>query len=1010
MALSPRRPRLKCRLLAIGMLLATGDVAANRVIAAEVANVTFDPEAIAFFETSIRPILVARCQGCHGAIKQEGNLRLDSRSAMLTGGDSGPAVAPGKLDEGWLIDAVRYGDVYQMPPDEQLPTGEIAALEDWVRRGAPWPSTEQVEGAGRIELFDLQSRKRNHWAWRPINRPLMPTIESRGESASPIDALLLSRLQEAKLEPTRPAEKRALLRRATYALTGLPPSVDELALFESDSSPEAFANVVDRLLASPHFGERWARHWLDLVRYSETLGHEFDYALTDAWRYRDYVIRALNADLPYDQFVREHIAGDLIHPARVHPTEGYNESIIATAFWYMGEALHAPVDSKADYATRVENQVDVLSKTFLGLTVACARCHDHKFDAISTKDYYALCGYATSSHQQEAMLDPGGKIQDGVQRLEELQQHGREILSQEPTAPEVAEYVARSLLAGAAARSVDDQALRSEIARIKQRTSDASASSNDQVVFEDFNSDFKHWRATGWAFGDSPTVPGDWRSDFAKPKLLVAGQAHSGRLAAGLHGVLRSAKFTIEKPYVHYHLSGRNGKVRLVVDGYMMDKFTDLLFEGLSFTVDTDADMQWHTQSVAKHVGHRAHIELIDSGDGYIAVDEIRFASAAEPDKSAEGVAVSEDIWPIPQPSLVMLDQIAKEVETIDANLPAPIRVVAIADGSGEDERVHIRGNHKVPGDVSPRRFLGAIAGAQQPPHLNGSGRLELAERMLSPENPFIARVMVNRIWHHLFGRGIVATTDNFGVLGEPPSHPELLDYLAARFVEQGWSIKRLIREVMLSQAYQRASVGVPSAEEADPRNILLHRANIRRLEGEAIRDTLLAVSGQLDRTQFGPSVPIHLTRFMDGRGRPEQSGPLDGARRRSIYLEVRRNFLSPMLLAFDTPPPASTTGRRHVSNVPAQALTMLNDPFVSEQCRHWASQVIARTGELPEIRVERLYHEAFSRPPSAEESTEAVAFVVAQAKRHGVDLDDVQPWADLCHVLVNLKEFIYLQ
>jgi hypothetical protein len=565
-------------------------------------------------------------------------------------------------------------------------------------------------------------------------------------------------------------------------------------------------------------------------------------------------------------------------------------------------------------------------------------------------------------------------------------------LAQASAAPEVAEY------------------LPSETARVKYPTMEASADNNDQIVFEDFNSDFKHWRPTGWAFGHSPTVPGDWRSDFAKPKLLVAGQAHSGRLAAGLYGVLRSAKFTIDKPYVHYRLSGRDGKVRLVVDGYMMDKFTDLLFEGLSFTVNTDGDAQWHTQSVAKHVGHRAHIELIDSGDGYIAVDEIRFSSTAEPCKSCEDAAASEDIGPIPQSLLGELDHVVKEVETIDSNLPKPIKVVAIADGSGEDQRIHVRGNHKVLGDVAPRRFLEAIAGPDQPPPANGSGRLELAERMLSPDNPFIARVMVNRVWHHLFGRGIVATTDNFGVLGEPPSHPVLLDYLAARFIEESWSIKRLIREIMLSRAYQRASVGVASADEHDPQNVLVHRANVRRLEGEAIRDTLLAISGQLDRTQFGPSVPIHLTPFMDGRGRPEQSGPLDGARRRSIYLEVRRNFISPMMLAFDTPPPASTTGRRHVSNVPAQALIMLNDPFVSEQCRHWASRVVARAGELPEVRVDRLYREAFSRPPRAEELKKSVDFVVAQAERHGVDLDDVLPWADLCHVLVNLKEFIYLQ
>jgi hypothetical protein len=518
---------------------------------------------------------------------------------------------------------------------------------------------------------------------------------------------------------------------------------------------------------------------------------------------------------------------------------------------------------------------------------------------------------------------------------------------------------------------------------------------------------------------------------------------------------MRSGKFTIEKPYILYRLAGRNGQIRLVVDGYMMDNFTPLLFEGLTFKVDTNGAMQWHSQSVEKYRDHRAHIEIIDAGDGFVAVDEICFASSSTsptPDDSAtrlilaqHNVASTETLakaygdllaqslldWREGKPSAgaefvrwaiahqllpgsdvvqAQLADLAKQAAAIDTALPDPLKVVAIADGSAEDQPVHIRGNYKTPGEVVPRRLLEAIAGAEQPALSHGSGRLELAERMLSPDNPFTARVMANRVWQHLFGQGIVATVDNFGVLGERPTHPELLDYLATRFRGDGWSIKKLIREIMLSQAYQLASDGAETSEQHDPRNLLLHRANVRRLEGEAIRDALLAVSGRLDRTQFGPSIRIHLSPFMEGRGRPEQSGPLDGAARRSVYIEVRRNFLSPFMLAFDTPQPASTAGRRNVSNVPAQALSMMNDPFVIEQCEIWARRALAEEDCGPEDRITNLYLAAFGRPPSTEERNEAASFLKEQAKIHVVGMEDYRPWADLCHVLVNVKEFVFIR
>jgi hypothetical protein len=1080
-------------------------------VAGDAKAPAFDRDSLDFFESKIRPLLIERCQRCHGSEKQEAGLRLDSRASILRGGDSGPAVVPSKPDESLLVDAIRYGDTRQMPPKQQLPAEEIALLEEWVRRGAPWTPDKNAHSDENASAFDLQARRQSHWAWKPVVSPEIPERNDGGRGLSAIDAFLVEKLDEQGLERAGPADKRTLIRRATFDLIGLPPDPEEVAAFEADRADGAFAKVVDRLLASRHFGERWARHWLDLVRYGETLGHEFDYPLTNAWRYRDYVIRALNADVPYDQFVREHIAGDMLDPPRLHPAEGYNESVIATAFWYLGEAIHAPVDSRADYVTRIENQIDVFSKTFLGLTVACARCHDHKFDAISTKDYYALAGYMTSSHQQSALLDPGGRIETGKQRLADLQRLGREAWNMmlPHDAEKAADYFARCLLASRAARGVADPAALDNIseqynvdraiverllaavtepaaqepdhplfvwnklaaaqesdetfltrrsvleATWKQGSSQVAAEAHDEHVFEDFTAGFDQWYLSGWAFGESPTKCGDWHAAPNGPELLAAGVAHSGRYGARLQGVARSSKFTIERPYILYRLGGHKGQVRLVVDGYMMDSFTPLLFEGLSFKVDTDGAMQWHVQSVARYVGHRAHIEIIDAGDGFVAVDEIRFAlsdASAAPDDAvtaqllaqsnvsstdalasaygnllkqslrdwhegkltvgAEFVrwAISKRLLPTSDVAHANLAELAAQAAAIDAALPDPPKVVAIADGSGEDQPVHIRGSHKNLGDVVPRRLLEAIAGTEQTRHSHGSGRLELAERMLSRDNPFTARVMANRVWQHLMGQGIVATVDNFGALGERPTHPELLDYLATRFRDEGWSLKKLIREIMLSDAYQMASVGDESAERRDPRNVLLHRANIRRLEGEAIRDALLAVSGRLDRAQFGPSIRIHLSPFMEGRGRPEQSGPLDGDGRRSIYVEVRRNFLSPFMLAFDTPPPASTAGRRNVSNVPAQALSMMNDPFVVEQCQLWARGALAEADRSTHDRVTRLYLTAFSRPPSAAELDEATSFLTEQARIYDVGMQDARPWADLCHVLVNVKEFIFIR
>jgi hypothetical protein len=469
-------------------------------------------------------------------------------------------------------------------------------------------------------------------------------------------------------------------------------------------------------------------------------------------------------------------------------------------------------------------------------------------------------------------------------------------------------------------------------------------------------------------------------------------------LGRRLHGVLRSPDFVIAHDVIWYYAAGMGGKLRLVVDGYRVNEFNPLLFAGHLMDVKQE-EFRWvkQTADVGRYKGHLTHIEIIDDGDGWIAVNQIRFSDSVAAPPVPQGATSEVTLGPV----VAQLVALSNSMREIDLGISPPLRVLAAEDGTGVDERVYIRGSPHNLGEIAPRRFLEAIAGPNQPPVGNGCGRLELARRMTDPSNPLLARVMVNRLWHHLFGRGIVASTDNFGVLGSPPSHPDLLDYLANRFVKDGWSIKRAVRETMLSRTYQMASCAADAkAEEADPANVLLHRANVRRLEGEAIRDAMLTVSARMDPAMYGPPAEVYLTPFMEGRGKPGSSGPLDGAGRRSIYTAVRRNFLPPMMLAFDTPMPFSTMGRRSVSNVPAQALILMNDPFVIEQARLWAKRTLAEPGMSTQQRIVAMYESAFARPPSKKEVQQALAFLADQGE---------SAWAEYAQVLMNTKEFIFL-
>jgi hypothetical protein len=1016
-----------------------------------------------FFEKQVRPVLAARCFECHSekAAKVKGGLRLDSRIAALKGGDTGPAVVPGKIKDSLLIDAVNYGELYQMPPKSRLPAEEIAILTKWVEIGAPWPEEKGGTAASsHIAEFDLAKRKAEHWCWQLIQRPAVPPTKDSAWSREPIDRFILSKLEGNGLKPSAEADQRTLIRRAYFDLIGLPPDEDAL-----DDDYEA---VIDRLLASPRFGERWARHWLDLVRYAESRGHEFDYDIPNAFEYRDYVIRALNADVPYDRIVVEHIAGDLLTQPRLHPRERFNESIIGTGFWFLGESCHSPVDIRKDECDRIDNMLDVFSKTFLGVTVACARCHDHKFDAISQRDYYALAGYLQSSSYRLTRFEQSENDQRIAAELAAVEAEHK---------PKIVAAAVKSL------RSMVDQLVQELVEKNGELQAELGVLECDlrggRVIVDYANVRPGEWMTDGPLFGSAPIRTGQVllsndpdaplevaaygaaRREMSWPDLEPSSISENdpGRLNSWVRAgrTLKTPTFTLQSGFVHYLIEGA-GNVYAAVDSHVM--INGPLHAELAKETGGNSDLptRWITQDLSRYAGHRLHLEFTPKQDEDFRVlmvvegAERPAAPARRPDRLLEDssvvrhrivetldaleadqlrtYALARDRaalanWLVSRaPKSVELVKLhaaaAKAREAVASRMEPNSRLcLATWDGTAVDENVLIRGNHKTVGPLVARRPLAAIQesgrysggstrGGQESA---GSGRLELARQLLEPTNPLVSRVIVNRVWRHLLGRGIVPSVDNFGVLGQEPTHPELLDYLADEFMRDGWSLKRLVRRIMLSNTYrQRSEVRSQRSEEAaDPQNLLFHRQNLKRLEGEAIRDAMLVVSGRLDTTMFGPSVPIYLTPFMQGRGRPKESGPLDGAGRRSVYIAVRRNFLSPMMIAYDTPAPFTTIGRRNVSNVPAQALILMNDPFVAEQAKLWAKKMLGAKSDLTYSRLRRMYVSGFGREPSASECTSALEFLSSQAMEYGCSSDDDRVWADIAHVLFNSKEFVFV-
>jgi hypothetical protein len=958
--------------------------------------------------------------------------------------------------------------------------------------------------AATPDSFDLNARKaRLPWIWQAPHPQPLPPIRGKMPSTD-IDLFIRFRLEQADLTPAPPVSDSAWLRRAHFAITGLPPTREALHAFRNDPSPDRHQRTVDALLASPHFGERWARHWMDLMRYAESRGHEFDFTIPNAWHYRDYLIRAFNHDLPYDRLVAEHIAGDLLEP-RLDPATGAHESILATGWAFLGEEPHSPVDLLQDECERIDNKIDVFSKAFLGLTIACARCHDHKFDALTQRDYYALSGFLLGSGYRQARFDTLVEHQKIGSQLDDLRRRHREGLAADAAArlrPGIEELASRLLQAASPNASTNwSQHLQTAsddpsnplhlFARLSREPSISDPTqftllltrfsvphptpSAARLVADYTRPNDTPWITDGPGFGPRPLGPGEslpggtetesslrilphggaaWDGFWNRLALTPGNEADTGSLGASQRAgrTLRTPSFILGSGRIHYLIRGR-ARVYAAVDSHIT--IAGPLHGGLLANFNVGTRTAWVTHNLTDYAGHRTHIEFTPDAQGPLEVlqvveadhppglpphlswrptgnpsslAELAATFASDCSQAADALARNELNR---HPSLAPLcDWMLQNAPLlgIDTQTPTPASdawslerdslartvrwdsrtAVAWLDGTGVDTPVLIRGKPGRNGESAPRA-LPAAFGLPSVETQISSGRLELSRQLTDPANPLVARVLVNRVWHHLFGRGIVPTTDNFGFLGERPSHPELLDHLAWHFVHTDhWSLKRLIRRLVLTDAFATGSdTPTAAADSIDPANLLWHRIPVRRLDGESIRDAILSVAGRLDPSPGGPPVPVHLTEFTQGRGRPDRDGPLDGAGRRSLYTAIRRNFMPPLLVAFDFPTPFSSMGRRNRTNVPAQSLALMNDPFVHQQARVWADRL---QREIPEAtddaRIVWLFESAFARSPRPDETRACQEALTELRELH---LEPGAVWADLCHALLNTSEFIYI-
>ncbi|HEY1169977.1 MAG TPA: PSD1 and planctomycete cytochrome C domain-containing protein [Verrucomicrobiae bacterium] len=897
-----------------------------------------DAKGIEFFENKVRPLLVDRCFECHSATKKiKGGLSLDSKEAILKGGDTGASIVPGNPDKSLLIKAVRYHDEnMQMPPKKKLEDQQIKDLEAWVKMGAPDPRTAS---AGPLNPFDsIMAEGRKHWAFQPVMKPAQPAVKNEKWVKSPIDAFVLAKLESKNMQPSGPADKRTLIRRAYFDLTGLPPTPEEVSAFLADRSPDAYEKVIDKLLASPRYGERWGRHWLDVARYADTKGYlaggverRFGYSYT----YRDYVVQAFNEDLPYDQFVKQQIAADMM------PLGEDKRPLAALGFITLGRQF---LGNQNDI---IDDRIDVVTRGLMGVTVACARCHDHKYDPIPTKDYYSLYGVFGSStepaekpllgtkpdpKENELYLVEHKKLEQKLEdfRAEEVRKQMADIRKRTGDYLKTAIDTKSMADRGAANKLIQERKLERDVVEAWVKQLDAIKTKHDEVFTP---------------FVQLAALPADGFADKAK----AITEALGNDAAKPIHPLIRNA------------FKGRSvGSLKDAADRY------NEVFAGIENKFQ-------EAYAAAKKKNETLPTGVRDSQE-----NTLRLVLLDEKSPSFVAEAKHDILLDGARPKL---RELKADIDRLDAVHPgAPARAMSLVDKDKPmNPVVFIRGSPGNRGAQVPRQFLEVLSKPDRKPFQKGSGRLELAEAIASKDNPLTARVLANRFWMLHFGNPLVRTTADFGVRSEPPTHPELLDFLASYFMENGWSMKKLHKVMMLSSTYMQSADADPALAtkyaQVDATNLLLWKMNRQRLDFESMRDTILSISGKLDLKQGG--LPVELT-----------SAPFTG--RRTVYGFIDRQNLPGMFRAFDFANPDVSTPQRFTTTVPQQALFFLNSPFIAEQAKSLMDRKEMTAAKTDDEKVKALYALAFQRLPSREEADMAKRYVAEQASPKDVSNEPV--------------------
>ncbi|WP_422929993.1 DUF1553 domain-containing protein [Singulisphaera sp. PoT] len=945
------------------------------------------PEQVQFFESRIRPTLVTHCTKCHGEEKQKGGLRVDSRTAMIEGGDSGAAIVPGNPEESLLVGAINHGDDGpKMPPSKKLAARDIADLTQWIKIGAPWPGDHGAAAAPRKAEFKIGDKERAHWAFQPIHSPPLPAVKDAAWVANPIDAFVLAKLEAKDLKPNAPASRRELIRRAYYDLTGLPPTPEEVAAFEADQSPRAYEDLIDRLLSSARYGEKWGRYWLDLVRYAETNSYERDNPKPNAWRYRDYVIRSFNDDKPYDRFVKEQIAGDEL-PDRT------NDALIATGYYRLGIWDDEPTDRVQARYDSLDDVVATTGQVFLGLTIDCARCHDHKLDPIPQKDYYRLLSFF---HNVQPYRNGGPTDEVAIFANQ---------AAREQFEASVKETQARR------------DAMQVEVAGIEQAFRTAyqqeKAKAIATVDLDDLH--FRYYRDTWEKLPDFATLKPEDVGTMPKPYFDLGPRTRDDAFGFVFEGVLIVPK---DGEYTFF-LDSDDGS-RLKVAGKTVvehDGLHEVGREQKGTVTLSQGRLPIQLEYFQK--SNAMGLSVAWSGPGF----ERRSLSAPKV-AQAEGDDVvqlmrSEGKRLLGADRMARYQTLRRELKSLSQETAAPERALCVTESgtTAPDTFVLLRGNAHVQGDKVEPAFLEVLGNAtpvipQPPQGATTSGRRSvLADWMVSAENPLTARVMANRVWQYHFGRGIVRSSSNFGMQGDRPTHPELLDWLAAEFLKQGWHLKSLHRTIMTSNTYRMSSKANAEALAQDPINDLMWRFDMRRLSAEEIRDSILAATGSLNLKMYGPGIyPEIPAEVMAGQSVPGAGwgkSPPEEQVRRSIYIHVKRSLLTPILESFDLAETDRSTPVRFATTQPTQALAMLNGAFLNQQAARMGERVRREAGEKVEDQVALALKLVTTRVPTQAEINRGLALVEYLEKQEGASAKNAVD--SFCLLALNLNEFVYL-